>query len=267
MDITTLNLDSLDAAHVLADATAFEDVDHDRFNGWVARRDEASRIVVESRIEAIGVDPNLRLVWPIDCMPDADPVVAAEWLVDLPLALVDRGGAMGLSLTATGTDLTWELAEAYVRKGLLPPLVVAGSLPTLAGRGQNEPDRILLAACRRTVEWARDRAERAEETVNGLIAERRVDAESPPLSIPRTRVFITPGARAMLHPEDVQACIRRHFAGNWGDLSAGDRAENGRAAREGLRLVSVYHDRYGGKFYVVTEADRSATTCLLPSEY
>ena len=37
--------------------------------------------------------------------------------------------------------------------------------------------------------------------------------------------------------------------------------------RDGLRLFSVYHDRYGVKFWIITEADRSATTVLLPDDY
>ena len=39
------------------------------------------------------------------------------------------------------------------------------------------------------------------------------------------------------------------------------------ALRDGDRLLSVYHDRHGVKFWVITEADRSATTVLLPEDY
>ncbi len=86
-------------------------------------------------------------------------------------------------------------------------------------------------------------------------------------AIPVTPLFTTPGALDALHPEDVLAAVTRHFVGDWGDLCAEDRAENESAIREGLRLFSVYRDRHGTKFYVITEADRSSTTILLPDEY
>ena len=78
-------------------------------------------------------------------------------------------------------------------------------------------------------------------------------------AIPATRLFTTPAALDAL---------AEHFAGDWGELSADDRAENERAVRAGdLRLFSVYRDRRGTRFYVITEADRSATTVLLPEDY
>lgn len=88
-----------------------------------------------------------------------------------------------------------------------------------------------------------------------------------PNAIVPTPLYLTLGARETLHPEDLVACIARHFAGDCGDLCPEDREENELALRNGLRLFSVYHDRHGTKFYVMTEADRSATTALLPSEY
>ena len=60
--------------------------------------------------------------------------------------------------------------------------------------------------------------------------------------------------------------IRRHAAGDWGDVCAEDAEENELGLRRGHRLLSVY--RAGGeKLYVVTEADRSATTLMLAEEY
>lgn len=88
-----------------------------------------------------------------------------------------------------------------------------------------------------------------------------------PNAIAPTPLYMTPGARDNVHPEDLIVCIARHFAGDWGDLSPDDRAENVLAVLEGLRVFSVYHDRHGVKFYIISEADRSATTCLLPEEY
>lgn len=55
--------------------------------------------------------------------------------------------------------------------------------------------------------------------------------------------------------------------GTGGDVSAEDRAENELSLREGFRLLSVYQTASGTRFWIITEADRSATTVLLPEEY
>jgi hypothetical protein len=81
------------------------------------------------------------------------------------------------------------------------------------------------------------------------------------------RLVTTAGALARLPQEDVLEGIRRHHGGDWGDVSPESRLENEFALQEGERLWSVYHDRHGVKFWIITEADRSATTILLPEEY
>lgn len=81
------------------------------------------------------------------------------------------------------------------------------------------------------------------------------------------RTLITPGALAKLSPESPLQALLRHHSGDWGDLDEQDRQENERSLREGFRLFSVYRDSSGTKFWIITEADRSATTILLPSEY
>jgi hypothetical protein len=59
----------------------------------------------------------------------------------------------------------------------------------------------------------------------------------------------------------------RHSAGDWGDLDQDDKAENESAVKDGLRILSAYLLTDGTRFWVITEADRSATTILLPEEY
>ena len=81
------------------------------------------------------------------------------------------------------------------------------------------------------------------------------------------QTVITPGAQQSLHPEDVFSCLRRHAAGDWGECGPEDWQENEFSLGKHLRLFSVYHDRAGTKFWIITEADRSSTTILLPSEY
>lgn len=60
--------------------------------------------------------------------------------------------------------------------------------------------------------------------------------------------------------------IVRHARGDWGDLEAEDRAANDRAVRFGGRIFSTYTVPRG-RVWIITEADRSATTILLPEEY
>jgi len=66
--------------------------------------------------------------------------------------------------------------------------------------------------------------------------------------------------------------LDRHVRGDWGNLSADDRALNDEAVQDGSRILSAYVTRGGEKIWVITEATddrghRSATTILLPDEY
>lgn len=78
---------------------------------------------------------------------------------------------------------------------------------------------------------------------------------------------ITPSARDRLHPVDVYQAVARHARGDWGDLCPEDVKENELSLKEGFRLLSAYADRNGTKFWIITEADRSVTTVLLPEDY
>jgi hypothetical protein len=83
------------------------------------------------------------------------------------------------------------------------------------------------------------------------------------------RTFITPGAEEALQIAGQTATefLRRHMSGDWGELSDEDVKENEFSLKEGLRLLSAYRTGKGQKIWIITEADRSATTILLPSEY
>jgi hypothetical protein len=65
----------------------------------------------------------------------------------------------------------------------------------------------------------------------------------------------------------VAALIRRHVTGDWGDVPPEDATENESALQHGTRLMSVYRLSPRLTLWVITEADRSVTTVLLPSEY
>ena len=85
---------------------------------------------------------------------------------------------------------------------------------------------------------------------------------------PMGRLVATPGALKTMeeHHIDGLKLLSRHQAGDWGDLSASDKAENNLSVKEGFRILSSYV--FGEvKVWVITEADRSSTCILLPSEY
>ena len=80
------------------------------------------------------------------------------------------------------------------------------------------------------------------------------------------RILATPGAIDTFGKLRLAEFLGRHLSGDWGDLDAEDEAANERALKEGGRLLSAYETEEG-KAWIITEADRSATTVLLPSEY
>lgn len=65
---------------------------------------------------------------------------------------------------------------------------------------------------------------------------------------------------------ELRDCLARHFSGDWGDVDAGDSALNDASVGEGSRILSAYQ-LCGHKIWILTEADRSRTTILFPSEY
>lgn len=81
------------------------------------------------------------------------------------------------------------------------------------------------------------------------------------------RIVATPNALDHLSQDDILCGLQRHQAGDWGDLCEEDRAANDQALTEGSRILSVYRGSNGTKFYIITEADRSVTTVLLPEDY
>lgn len=81
------------------------------------------------------------------------------------------------------------------------------------------------------------------------------------------QAVITANAQKVLPREEVLQAISRHLQGDWGDCDPADADENERALQDGDRLFSVYHTSTGTKFWIITEADRSATTVLLPEDY
>ncbi len=87
---------------------------------------------------------------------------------------------------------------------------------------------------------------------------------------PLGRLMATPGALDALDRWPLDLLVR-HVRGDWGDLDEEDHRANWQALRDGARIFSAYNtqgkDGKTVRVWVITEADRSATTVLLPEEY
>jgi hypothetical protein len=83
------------------------------------------------------------------------------------------------------------------------------------------------------------------------------------------QIVATPGCLEAFRQsgEEPLTYLTRHLAGDWGELDEHDRRENELSLLHGWRILSAYTLKNGVKFWVITEADRSSTCFLLPSEY
>jgi hypothetical protein len=87
-----------------------------------------------------------------------------------------------------------------------------------------------------------------------------------PINIPLGQTVITGNASLRLTTEEVLTALRRHASGDWGDLCPEDALANDEALHQAGRLLSAYgHGDH--RFWIITEADRSVTTVLLPEDY
>ena len=84
---------------------------------------------------------------------------------------------------------------------------------------------------------------------------------------PLGRTVATRGVLTEVAHKAMYEALARHERGDWGEMPTEDKALNNRALDVGGRLVSKWSDPQGTKFHVITEADRSITTVLLPEEY
>jgi hypothetical protein len=80
------------------------------------------------------------------------------------------------------------------------------------------------------------------------------------------QIVITANANNTISPEEANTALHRHLNGDWGESS--DPEKNNSAVQNGNdRIISVYHDSQNVEFWIITEADRSFTTILLPEDY
>jgi hypothetical protein len=83
------------------------------------------------------------------------------------------------------------------------------------------------------------------------------------------QLVATPGALAALEKsgQSPMDFLMRHVSGDWGEIPEEDRQENQISLEKGFRLMSSYKTQAQDVVWVITEANRSHTTLLLPSEY
>ena len=83
------------------------------------------------------------------------------------------------------------------------------------------------------------------------------------------QVVATPGALSAIAESGQTPAffLDRHIRGEWGDVDAEDQKANDDALVDGDRLLSAYKTLKGPRIWIITEADRSSTTILLPDEY
>jgi hypothetical protein len=86
---------------------------------------------------------------------------------------------------------------------------------------------------------------------------------------PLGKIVATPGALQALavSQESPIKFLRRHVAGDWGEVDEEDGRANDHAIVVGLRILSAYKTERGQRLWIITESDRSVTTLLLPEEY
>ena len=92
---------------------------------------------------------------------------------------------------------------------------------------------------------------------------------APQAKFPLGELLMTPGAAAAFERtgEQWSTYLTRHVRGDWGELDQHDVQENEYSLQHGLRLLSRYTLTDKTVIWIITEADRSATTILLPEEY
>ena len=85
---------------------------------------------------------------------------------------------------------------------------------------------------------------------------------------PLGQIVATPAVIAHFneHRQSILPLLCRHVSGDWSELCAEDKAENALSVHQGFRILSRYTVA-GETVWIITEADRSATTALFPNEY
>jgi hypothetical protein len=113
------------------------------------------------------------------------------------------------------------------------------------------------------------REQRRPGTLRRAFGVRQIQEQGVKPLFPLGQVVATPGALAAIEKSGQQPgeFLARHVSGDWGEVPPEDIKENEFSLKHGFRLLSAYRTSAGDRLWVITEADRSSTTVLLPEEY
>lgn len=98
--------------------------------------------------------------------------------------------------------------------------------------------------------------------------EQKCDQRNRSICFQLGQIVATAGALDVLDRVAVNAAelLQRHQSGDWGSVPPEDAEENDHSVVNGNRILSSY--AFGeDRIWIITEADRSSTTLLLPEEY
>lgn len=84
-----------------------------------------------------------------------------------------------------------------------------------------------------------------------------------PVQVPLGTIFVSPGIQAALELSEVVTALVRHAAGDWGEEGPQKAGENAAALANARPIFSSHSDSNGIRFWIITDADRSATAVLL----
>lgn len=106
-----------------------------------------------------------------------------------------------------------------------------------------------------------------DEDLEAVITAAMFEIDQPKFSL--GQLVATPGVLAALatNGQSVLEFLERHRTGDWGVMDAQDKRANELSLKDGSRIISAYRLKDTTKIWLITEADRSATTILLPEEY
>ena len=87
-----------------------------------------------------------------------------------------------------------------------------------------------------------------------------------PTTFPLGQIVSTANAQSSLTPQEIADGLARHAKGDWGSVSAESVEQNNEAVGNGDRVMSAF-GKGRKRFWIITEADRSVTTILMPGDY
>jgi hypothetical protein len=173
-DPAGFHTDAVNGTAVEADWTRGYGTEWDYWSALVC--DECGELVVSTgpesdhRHEVLFEGPMMSCYYPIEERCLGGPEDAARKIAGLPLCVVRVGDQYGLALTGGGMDLSWEIAEAFMRLGHAPPLRYS-NLPGIAGRGSSARDRWIVEGCLRSAKAAAVQADAVRASLLMIRAE------------------------------------------------------------------------------------------------